>query len=264
MAKPTSVPAEHRSHAERVPEDIRDRLTDEELIHRSQYAAHLYDTAPHGEAGRAMMRHADRILRALPLAELIERRKELYEAADSMRNASDASDIHRAIAKLDKDNVYPSGMREAGEKIVHNGLAANYPDADLHAILGREAEKAKAPKLSGATPVEKALRDTASLSAGYADVKRRTDDLRKEINAYKAKIVKDYQAANMPIPPGFLSSPEQHPDMPRLRELEKSAEKYRDMANGITEHDLSEHYMNQARDYEDRAARLRSAIGASL
>src|ERR1700691_1361673 len=130
MAKVTDAKPEHRSYAERVPEDIRERLTGEELKHRAEYAAHLHDTAPQGEAGQAMMKHADRVLRSIPLAEYLQRREELYELADSTNDPQTHSEILGAIPKLDKANVYPAGLQDAAEN-VFRGLAGNYPDADV-------------------------------------------------------------------------------------------------------------------------------------
>jgi hypothetical protein len=300
MAKITDVPSGNaRSHAERVPEDIRDRLTGEELRHRSEYVAHLHETAPlTGEAGRAITKHADRILRSLPLAEFLDQKEHWYEIADGLQGSA-ADDVYGAITKLRRDNVYPAGMQEAAESKRH-GLAAGYLDADLDVILGRKdeqgnyaaVEKANAPKRkarpgegycqfcgdvvkgseyikgsahwggvclkrSNHDGLEKAVR----VATDALDV--RAAELRKELAAYKAQIAADYAAAGRPVPPGFLTSPAQHPDAPKLRALEAEAQRFREIAKDVTEHELSEHYTNQAWDYEDRADKMRQAIEAS-
>jgi hypothetical protein len=155
------------------------------------------------------------------------------------------------------DNVYPAGLQDAAEN-VFRGLAGNYPDADVDLILGRPSGSSADPRGVGANSLEKAVH------VAPADLDARIAELRKAINAEKARIASAYVAANQRPPAGFLTSPEQHPDAPQLRELEAEAEHYRDKANDVTEHDLSEHYMNQARDYEDRASKLRSAIERSI
>lgn len=236
MAKVTDAKPEHRSYAARVPEDIRDRLTGEELKHRCEYAARIYDTAPQTQDGRGMMRHADKILRSLPLAEFLEQKEYWYKIAGGLEGSA-ADDAYGVATNLRTDNAYPAGMREAAESRLH-GLAAGYPDADLDVILdhghkGMEKAKAGAPKRkarpgegycqfcgdvvkgesyikgsahwggaclrgNGRAAVEKAV------SQARAELDRKTADLRKELNAYKAQIAADYRAAGRPVPPGFL------------------------------------------------------------
>ena len=273
MAKLTDAKPEHRGYAERIPEDIRERLPGEELRYRAEYAAHLHDTAPMGEAGQAMMKHADRVLRSLPLAEFLQRRKELYELAESTNDPHTHHELIAAVTALGKANCYPAGLQEAGESIFR-GLGCNFSDADIDLIMGYPrgssvdpiqlnyqqtgiVEKATAGR-RGATSLEKAVH------VATADLDARIANLRKAIDAEKARIAKAYADANQPLPRGFLTSPSQHPDADKLRELEASAQHYRDKASAVTEHDLSAFYRTEAEDYEDRAAKMRAAIERSV
>jgi hypothetical protein len=257
MAKLTDAKPEHRGYAERIPEDIRERLPGEELRYRAEYAAHLHDTAPMGEAGQAMMKHADRVLRSLPLAEFLQRRKELYELAEGTNDPQTHHELIAAVTALGKANRYPAGLQEAGEKVL-GGLACNYADADIDLIMGRPSGSSADPRAFGVNSLEKAVH------VATADLDERISDLRKQINAEKARIANAYAAANQRPPAGFLTSPSQHPDASKLRELEASAQHYRDKANAVTEHDLSAFYRTEAEDYEDRAAKLRAAIERSV
>lgn len=112
----------------------------------------------------------------------------------------------------------------------------------------------KCIKSNSRAALDKAISDARTTLDGKAAA------LRNELNAYKAQIAADYTAANRPIPPGFLTSPAQHPHVGKLRELEASADHYRDRANSVSEHALSAFYRAEAEDYEDRAAKLRAAI----
>lgn len=264
MAKVTDLPAEHRSVASRMPH--LERMPAEEARHRAAHVARLEEHAPMTGEGRTLaMGHATRLLQAIPVREYLDQLASYHEAASALPHhpapgeigLGPAGEMMRAGTEFKQAHVYVPGLVDACDRRL-TGKEPNFDGCDIDAVLGiGETEKATAPR-RGASPVEKAVHSAT------ADLDRRIANLRKDINAYKAQIAADYKAANRPLPRDFLSSPEQHPDMPELSDLEASAEKFRDMAKGVSEHDLSEVYMKQARDCEEKAARLRSAIEASL
>jgi hypothetical protein len=268
MAKISDIPAEHRSVASRMKH--LETMPAEEARHRAAHVARLEEKTPLTGEGRALMQaHSSRILRSLPVAEYLAKLKHYHETANAMPGGgidSPAHELRAAAAKLRGENQFPPGLVSACEERLL-GKSPEY-DCDLDAVLGigqAEKDSTNLPELSGRTPIEKAVNEAmASLDRKTSGLRKEINAFKTELNAYKAQIAADYIRAKQPIPSGFLTSPEQHPSMPELRELEASAQKYRDMANGIGEAELSEHYMSQARDYEDKAARLRRAIEASI
>jgi len=261
MANLEDIREDHRSVASRMKH--LETMPAEEARHRAAHVARLEEKAPLTGEGRDLMRaHASRMLRSLPVGEYLAKLKHYHETANAMPGGSIDSPAHElraAAAKLRGDNQYPPGLVNACEERLL-GKSPEY-DCDLDAVLDiGQAEKAKAgaPHRSGATTLQKAVQSAT------APLDERISDLRKAINAEKARIANAYVAAKQRPPAGFMTSPEQHPDAGKLRELEASAEHYRDKASAVSEQDLSTFYRAEAEDYEDRAAKLRAAIGRSV
>jgi hypothetical protein len=139
MAKVSDAAVAHRSVAERVPEAIRTRMPQEELRHRSEHVFRIEESAPStGEARTALLAHARKVLRSLPVGEFIRRKKELHDIAMSLPAGgfdSPMQEMMRAGSELDKTNSYPAGLVTACENRLL-GKAPSYPEADIDQILG--------------------------------------------------------------------------------------------------------------------------------
>jgi hypothetical protein len=262
MAELNKIPAEHRSVASRMPH--LERMSAEEARHRAAHVARLEERAPMTGEGRTLaMGHAQRLLDAIPVREYLDQLQTYHEMADAMPNQArpgelfgPASEMRTAGNEFKQKHIYVPGLVDACNRRLL-GKEPEY-DCDIDAVLGiGQAEKATAGRRN-ATSLEKAV------NIATADLDDRIANLRKAIDAEKARIAKAYADANQPLPRGFLPSPSQHPDAGKLRELEAEAEKFRDMANSVSEHDLRAHYRAEAEDYEDRAAKLRAAMERSI
>jgi len=137
MARISDVKREHRQLAMRIPGDIRQRMPAEELRHRLKHVERIQENAPHGRAGTALRHRANRMLRAIPLREYLERKRQLNELiGDAPGGIDSPAEEYRALsARLDEDNVYPESLKTAADRRL-TGASVPYPDADLDAILG--------------------------------------------------------------------------------------------------------------------------------
>ena len=262
MAALNDIPEELRSVASRMPH--LEAMPAEEARHRAAHISRIEETAPMTAEGAALARaHARMLLEAPPVAEYLDKIAWYHDMAHEMSHqtapdefSSDSGQMRAAGTKYQKAHMYAPGLLRACEER-RLGREPAYDECDIDSVLGLKAEKATVGRRS-ATSLEKAVQSATT------DLDERISDLRKELNAYKAQIAADYVAANKPVPPGFLSSPQQHPDAGKLRDLEASAEHYGDKANAVTEHDLSAFYRAEAEDYEDRASKLRAAMERSI
>ena len=147
MASLAHVPAELRSEAASVPEEIRDRLQPEELRLRCREARRIRDLAPvTGPATSEMLSHARRLLRAWPVREYLDKRERLHQMANAMPSGIDspAHDLRRAATELTEQHVYPAGLVSTCEARL-NGRSAYYEDSagnpvDLDALLGLDKQ----------------------------------------------------------------------------------------------------------------------------
>lgn len=126
-------------NARRVPEKIAERLTDEEMRHRCEYAWNLEQRTPgSGEARNLMLNHATAILRALPVREAVEHYNDLHHLASRMPNSgldSPAADLRSAAAQIKEDNKYPPDLWNCAVKRLNGVSNVYYDGADLNAIL---------------------------------------------------------------------------------------------------------------------------------
>jgi hypothetical protein len=209
-----------------------------------------------GEGGQVMRTHAQRLLDSLPIREFIDRHKQLLDIANSLPAGgidSPSHEMRQAARKLEQEQEYAPGLLRACEHRLL-GQEHSYDECDLDLVLGLKAEKAMvaAPR-SNSDAIAKSVKDA------MAAHDKRLQDLRKEIDDYKAQIAADYAKAGKPIPVSLNVAKEQHPDTPRIRELESEASRLRTKAAGISEEDLAAYYLSKASECEGKAAELRRA-----
>jgi hypothetical protein len=138
------------------------------------------------------------------------------------------------------------------------GKEPDFPECDIDKVLGLDVQKAKAES-PRKVPLGSRAEVAKSVKAAMSDLDKRTADLRKEIDSYKMQIAADYVKANLPIPRSLGLRKDEHPNLPRWRELESEGERLREVASDIGEPDLAETYLAKARDCEERAAQLKRA-----
>lgn len=302
MATLDDVAPEHRSVASRIKH--LDKLPAEEARHRAAHVYRLEKNSPlTGEGQRLTLAHTSRILSSPPVGEYLAQLKHYNDLANQMGNgdgdilSNPAHQMRNAAADLKAKCQFPPGLVEACEQRLLGKNPAGWDECDLDAVLGigqAEKSKAEAPErkarlgegfcqfcgqvVKGTDYVKgsahwggKCISSRGnrgevekSIKAAEKALDKRANDLRKEIDAYKTKIATAYATAGRPIPASLGLKPAQHPDMPRIRELESEATRLREKASGVSEPDLSEHYLSKARELDERAAQLKRAEEATV
>lgn len=248
MATVNDVATEHhRSVASRIKH--LERMPAEEARHRAAYVANMEEKAPASGEGRSLvMGHAARLLAALPVKEYLDRLASLHELANEMQG-SDASDVQSAITEVKSQNAYIPGLVAACDARLMGEVPA-WDECDLNEVLGIAQKSSPAKR-------ESAL--DAAIRKATSQLKEKEDALRAELYAYEAQVIKDYRAANIPVP-AHLRAAERRMNEPKAEKLRQAAAEYRRIADDINEPELARYYMAKSAEAEAKAEALKEGV----
>lgn len=199
MAKANDLPAGQRGYAKRIPADLLNKLTPEELRLRAREAARIEADAditsdPEGKAGLNAL--ARSYLTAMPIKDYLADKARLTQGALSAPSLDIKYAYNQSLAALNENNRYPHDLLIAAEK---RSMGEEVPDSygveDIDAIMGlpdSQAEKsaAKSQKARVSKTVQACI--DREVAKEVARLKAEEDELRRDIAAFKARQKRDY------------------------------------------------------------------------